>query len=202
MRACRTGPSCRLPGVVCFIVGFLFGLPALRLEGHYLALSTFALAIATPQLLKFHALESWTGGVQGAFVPTFDAPFGLPLAWDQWLYLFSLAVDAILFLAARNLLRGSTGIAIMAIRDHSIAAKSMGINISLYKALTFGVSAMFTGIAGALGALDLRRFVSAGQFSIFLSLSLLVGAVIGGVARRFPARSSAHCSSRLCRISA
>jgi branched-chain amino acid transport system permease protein len=167
-------------GVVCFIVGFLFGLPALRLEGHYLALSTFALAIATPQLLKFHALESWTGGVQGAFVPTFDAPFGLPLRWDQWLYLFSLAVAAILFFAARNLLRGSTGIAIMAIRDHPIAAKSMGINISLYKALTFGVSAMFTGIAGALGAL-VAQFVSPDSFSIFLSLSLLVGAVIGGV---------------------
>ena len=169
-----------IAGVVCFIVGFLFGLPALRLEGHYLALSTFALAIATPQLLKFHALESWTGGVQGAFVPTFDAPFGLPLRWDQWLYLFSLAVAVILFLAARNLLRGSTGIAIMAIRDHPIAAKSMGINISLYKALTFGVSAMFTGIAGALGAL-VAQFVSPDSFSIFLSLSLLVGAVIGGV---------------------
>ena len=53
----------------------------------YLALSTFALAMATPQLLKFRALEKWTGGVQGTFVPTFDAPFGLPLAWDQWLYL-------------------------------------------------------------------------------------------------------------------
>src|SRR4051812_27576868 len=124
-------------GIVCFVVGFLFGLPALRLEGHYLALSTFALAVATPQLLKFHALEKWTGGVQGTFVPGFAAPLGLPLAWDQWLYLFSLFIAAILFLIAWNLLRGSTGIAITAIRDHPIAAKTMGINISLYKSLTF-----------------------------------------------------------------
>ena len=168
-------------GIVCFIVGFLFGLPALRLEGQYLALSTFALAVATPQLLKFHALEKWTGGVQGTFVPTFAAPLGLPLAWDQWLYLFSLFIAAGLFLVARNLLSGSTGIAITAVRDHPIAAKTMGINISLYKSLTFGVSAMYTGIAGALGAL-VAQFVSPDSFTIFLSLSLLVGAVIGGVA--------------------
>lgn len=175
-----------IAGAVCFVIGFLFGLPALRLEGHYLALSTFALAVATPQLLKFHALEKWTGGVQGAFVPGFEAPFGLPLAWDQWLYLFSLIIAALLFLIAWNLLRGSTGIAITAIRDHPIAAKSMGINISLYKTMTFGVSAMFTGIAGALGAL-VAQFVSPDSFSIFLSLSLLVGAVVGGVASIFGA---------------
>jgi branched-chain amino acid transport system permease protein len=173
-------------GFVCFIVGFLFGLPALRLEGHYLALSTFALAVATPQLLKFHLLEKWTGGVQGSFVPAFEAPFGLPLQWDQWLYLFSLGIAAVHFLFAWNILRGSTGTAIMAIRDHPIAARSMGINISLYKTLTFGVSAMYTGIAGALGAL-VAQFVSPDSFSIFLSLSLLVGAVVGGVASIFGA---------------
>jgi branched-chain amino acid transport system permease protein len=168
-------------GFVCFIVGFLFGLPALRLEGHYLALSTFALAVATPQLLKFHLLEKWTGGVQGSFVPAFEAPFGLPLQWDQWLYLFSLAIAAVLFLFAWNILRGSTGTAITAIRDHPIAARSMGINISLYKTLTFGVSAMYTGIAGALGAL-VAQFVSPDSFSIFLSISFVVGIVIGGIA--------------------
>lgn len=170
-----------ISGGLCLIVGFLFGLPALRLEGHYLALSTFALAVATPQLLKFHALEYWTGGVQGITVATFSAPAGLPLAWDQWLYLVSLAIAAVLFLLAWNLLRGSTGIAIMAIRDNPIAAASMGINISLYKSLTFGVSAMYTGIAGALGAL-VTQFVAPDSFSIFLSLGLLVGSVIGGVA--------------------
>jgi branched-chain amino acid transport system permease protein len=170
-----------IAGVICLLVGFLFGLPALRLEGHYLALSTFALAVATPQLLKFRLLEPWTGGVQGTYVPAFKAPFGLPLAWDQWLYLLSLAFAIVLFVLARNLLRSNTGTAIIAIRDHPIAAASMGINISLYKSLTFGVSAMYTGIAGALGAL-VAQFVSPDSFSIFVSLGFLVGSVIGGVA--------------------
>jgi branched-chain amino acid transport system permease protein len=170
-----------IAGVICLAVGFLFGLPALRLEGHYLALSTFALAVATPQLLKFRSLESWTGGVQGTYVPSFKAPFGLPLAWDQWLYLLALLFAVVLFVLARNLLRGNTGTAIIAIRDHPIAAASMGINISLYKSVTFGVSAMYTGIAGALGAL-VAQFVSPDSFSIFLSLGFLVGSVIGGVA--------------------
>jgi branched-chain amino acid transport system permease protein len=170
-----------IAGLICLAVGFLFGLPALRLEGHYLALSTFALAVATPQLLKFRLLEHWTGGVQGTYVSGFKAPFGLPLAWDQWLYLISLAFAVALFVLARNLLRGNTGTAIIAIRDHPIAAASMGINIALYKSVTFGVSAMYTGIAGALGAL-VAQFVSPDSFSIFLSLGFLVGSVIGGVA--------------------
>ena len=170
-----------IAGAICLAAGFLFGLPALRLEGHYLALSTFALAVATPQLLKFRLLEHWTGGVQGTYVSGFKAPFGLPLAWDQWLYLMSLAFAVVLFVLARNLLRGNTGTAIIAIRDHPVAAASMGINIALYKSLTFGVSAMYTGIAGALGAL-VAQFVSPDSFSIFLSLGFLVGSVIGGVA--------------------
>jgi branched-chain amino acid transport system permease protein len=167
-------------GVVCLVAGFLFGLPALRLEGLYLALSTFALAVATPQLLKFRGFEPWTGGVQGIYVMPIDAPFGLPLKGDQWLYLVALAVAVVLFVLARNLLRGSTGIAITAIRDHPIAAASMGIDVALYKSLTFGVSAMYTGIAGALGAL-VAQFVAPDSFSFLLSLSFLVGSVIGGV---------------------
>jgi branched-chain amino acid transport system permease protein len=167
-------------GLVCLIVGFLFGLPALRLEGLYLALSTFALAVATPQLLKFRGIEHWTGGVQGIYVTPPDAPFGLPLKPDQWLYLMALCIAVLLFFGAWNLLRGSTGIAITAIRDHPIAAASMGINVALYKSLTFGVSAMYTGIAGALGAL-VTQFVAPDSFTFLLSLSFLVGSVVGGV---------------------
>jgi branched-chain amino acid transport system permease protein len=169
-----------IAGAICLIVGFLFGLPALRLEGLYLALSTFALAVATPQLLKFRGVEHWTGGVQGVYVPVPNAPFGLPLAADQWLYLLALGIAALLFLVAWNLLRGSTGIAITAIRDHPIAAASMGIDVALYKSVTFGVSAMYTGIAGALGAM-VTQFVAPDSFSFLLSLSFLVGSVIGGV---------------------
>src|SRR5580704_19661264 len=71
-------------GLVCLVSGFLFGLPALRLEGIYLALATFALAIAAPQILKFSPLERWPGGVQGIVIVKPAPPFGLPLNADQW----------------------------------------------------------------------------------------------------------------------
>lgn len=167
--------------VVCLVVGFLFGLPALRLEGHYLALATFALALAVPQMLKHKSIEYWTGGVQGIVIIKPDPPFGLPFSQDQWLYYFTLFVAVILFVCAWNLLRGRTGRALVAIRDHSMAAGTMGINTALYKSLTFGVSAMYTGVAGALGAIAIQ-FVAPDSFTILLSISLLVGVVIGGLA--------------------
>ena len=68
-----------IAAAVCFIVGYLFGLPALKLEGHYLALATFALALAVPQILKYKWLEGMTGGVQGIVLSKPEAPFGLPL---------------------------------------------------------------------------------------------------------------------------
>ncbi|HSF02003.1 MAG TPA: branched-chain amino acid ABC transporter permease, partial [Solirubrobacterales bacterium] len=111
-------------GVLCLVAGFLFGIPALRLEGLYLALATFALALAIPQILKY--FEHWTGGSQGIVLSKPAAPFGLPLSPDQWLYLLSLAALIVLFVLARNLLAGRTGRAIMAIRDHPIAAEAMG----------------------------------------------------------------------------
>src|SRR5882672_10294762 len=81
-------------GAVCLVAGFLFGLPALRLEGLYLALATFALGVAMPQLLKYHALEKWTGGVQGIVIakpepPAFLVNAGLPLNPERWLYFFT-----------------------------------------------------------------------------------------------------------------
>ena len=84
-------------GVVCFISGFLFGLPALRLRGHYLALATFALAVAMPQILKYKHIEHWTGGVQGIVIIKPDPPFGLKVTPDQWLYLFTLAILVVMF---------------------------------------------------------------------------------------------------------
>ena len=168
-------------GAICFGAGFLFGFPALRLEGLYLALATFALAVATPQILKSGHLAPLTGGVQGIVILKPDPPFGLPLSQDQWLYLFTLGVAAVLFWCAWNLLRGRSGRAIKAIRDHPIAAGAMGIDQALYKTLTFGVSAFYTGVAGALGALVIQ-FVAPDSFTVFLSITLLVGVVVGGLA--------------------
>ena len=166
---------------VCFIAGFLFGLPALRLEGLYLALATFALGVAMPQLLKYHSLERWTGGVQGIVIQKPDAPFGIPLNPDRWLYFFTLAVTIVMFVLAWNLLRGRVGRALIAIRDQHVAAEAMGVHGALYKSAAFGVSALYTGVAGALGAIAVQ-FVAPDSFNIFLSLVLLVGIVVGGLA--------------------
>ena len=165
--------------VICLVAGFLFGIPALRLEGLYLALATFALALAIPQILKY--FEHWTGGSQGIVLSKPEAPWGLPLTPDQWLYFVALAVMLGLFLLARNLLGGRTGRAIVAIRDNPIAAQAMGINTALYKSLTFGVSAAYTGVAGALSAVVVA-FVAPDTFNVFLSLTFLVGIVVGGLA--------------------
>jgi len=167
--------------IVCGIVGFAVGLPALRLEGHYLALTTFALAVAIPQILKYHGLEDWTGGVQGIVISKPDPPFGLPLSPDQWLYLFTLAIGVALFLVAWNLVRGRIGRAMQAIRDHSLAAEAMGIHLALFKTRTFAASAMFAGIAGSLGAIAVQ-FVAPDSFTILVSITLFVGLVVGGVA--------------------
>ena len=166
-------------GVLCLVAGFLFGIPALRLEGLYLALATFALALAVPQILKY--FEEWTGGSQGIVLSKPKPPWGLPLSPDQWLYVFTLAILIVLFVLAHNLLGGRTGRAIVAIRDNPIAAEAMGINTALYKSLTFGVSAGYTGVAGALSAIAIA-FVAPDSFNIFLSITFLVGVVVGGLA--------------------
>jgi branched-chain amino acid transport system permease protein len=166
--------------VVCAAFGFLIGLPALRLAGLYLALTTFALAVAVPQLLKHDALEPWTGGVQGLVIDKPDPPFGLDMSPDQWLYVFSLFVGGLLFLLAWNIVRGRIGRAMMAIRDHALAAEAMGIDIALLKTRTFALSALYTGVAGSLGAIVVQ-FVAPDSFGIFVSIYFFVGLVVGGV---------------------
>ena len=170
-----------IAGVVCAVAGFLFGLPALRLEGLYLSLATFALGVALPQILKYKGIEHWTGGAQGIVITKPDAPEWSGVSQDQWLYFVALAVAVLMFALGWNLLRGRIGRAMVAIRDQPIAAQAMGVNTSMVKAMTFGVSALYTGVSGALGAIAIQ-FVAPDSFTIFLSISLVVGIVIGGLA--------------------
>lgn len=166
----------------CFVFGFLFGLPALRLEGIYLALATFALAIATPQIIKFEPIAAYTGGVQGLqfFDVNPELPFGIPVEPDGVRFYFTFAVMLVMFFLAFSLVNSRTGRAMKAIRDNPIAAKVTGINLSLFKSLTFGVSALFTGVAGALSAI-LDQSVAPDTYTIALSISLFLGMVVGGV---------------------
>lgn len=166
--------------VTCLVVGYLIGLPALRLEPLYLALVTFAVAVAVPQLLKYKGLEQWTGGVQGLMVDKPAAPAFLRIDDDQWLYLLTLLCGTLLLVLAHNLVRGRIGRALMAIKEHPIAADTMGIDAPRYKSVTFGISALFTGVAGALAALA-SQFVSPETYSFFLSITILVGSVVGGM---------------------
>ena len=169
-----------IAALVCFVTGFLFGLPALRLSGVYLALATFALATAMPQILKLGYFEPWTGGVQGLVTTKPDAPFGLPISPDTWLYYLTLAFSLAIYAAAANLLSSRTGRAMMAIRDNEIAASAMGVDVALYKTLAFGISAAVTGIAGALGAIAIQ-FVAPDGYTFQLSIALFLGMVVGGV---------------------
>src|SRR6202012_1667163 len=188
------------------ILGFLFGLPALGLSGVYLALATFALATAMPQLLKLGYFEKWTGGVQGLVVDKPDAPewiegvlkwgdgplnalrhlfkiqpdIHLKISQDMWLYYFTLAVTIAIYLGSVNLLRSRSGRAFMSIRDNEIAASAMGVDVALYKTLAFGVSAGVTGIAGGLGAIAVQ-FVAPDSYTITLAIQLFLGMVVGGV---------------------
>ena len=171
--------------LVCLAAGILMGFPALRLDGHYLALATFALAMAIPQLLKYKGIEDYTGGVQGIVLdkplPRFEMEFlGKELSEDRWMYYLVLIVAVLMFWLANNLVKGRIGRAIVAIRDQPIAAGALGVNLTAVKTLTFGVSAAYTGVAGALGAIAVS-YVAPDSFHTFLSISFLVGAVVGGL---------------------
>ena len=170
-----------IASALCFSAGFLFGFPALRFGGLYLALATFALAVATPQILSYKGFDAYTGGSQGLLLLKPHAPFGLRLSVDQWLYLVCLLCAAALYWVARNLVRGRVGRALIAIRDQPIAAETMGVNAALYKTICFGISALYAGLAGGLSAIVVG-FVSPESFGLYLSLAFLVGIVVGGLA--------------------
>jgi len=168
-------------GVACLVAGFAFGWPTLRLGGMHFAMATFALGAVLPIVAKSTGLEAWTGGSQGMALDQPVVPLGLPLSFDEWMFLYTLFVLVLSFAAAANLLSGRIGRAIVAIRDQPIAAAAMGIHADYYKSAALGISAMFTGIAGALAAIALQ-YVAPGLYGIFLSFGFLVGVAVGGLA--------------------
>jgi branched-chain amino acid transport system permease protein len=156
---------------VCFVIGLLVGLPALRLSGVYLALATFALAVSVPQLpLQWSKFLGGSGGVQSATTVS-----------HRWLYGAAWTASAILFVLAWLILRGRVGRAFRAIRDSEIAAVSSGIELPIYKTLAFGISAAYAGVAGALFVLATNGFAQPSEFGVLLSLQLLVGAAVAGL---------------------
>jgi branched-chain amino acid transport system permease protein len=177
-----------LAGLVAGAAGIVFGIPALRLRGAYLALATFALPVVLPFIIKkfdhftggsrglqFFGNEHYTGkGFQDVHV------LGRALSFNDWLYYLCWTIAVVLFVAAWALLQGKVGRGFRAIRDSEVTAVSSGINASLYKAGAFGISAFYAGVAGSLLAI-VDFSVSPSTFPLVLSLYLVIGAVVAGL---------------------
>ncbi len=165
-----------LGGLVAGVVGFLFGFPALRLAGVYLALATFAFALIVPSVAI--AMGEFTGGTAGILLDLPTSPVGA-LTPDKWLYFVTWAIALVLFVGAVLFVNGKRGRALRAVRDNELAAISSGVSLSRYKTLAFGVSAFYAGVAGSLYAI-LNFIVTPGTFPVTLSILLLAGLVVGG----------------------
>jgi branched-chain amino acid transport system permease protein len=183
-------PTVGAAAVVCFAVGVVVGLPALRIKGLYLALVTLAVAALFP--LALEEFSSFTGGGSGLALTSPQLYRGRlrdrtvqwvsptdRLAPDQWKYFIFLAVTVVVFVLAANLVKSRTGRSLVAIRDNDVAAEVSGIDVSRTKVLTFGISAAIAGIGGAMYALNNGR-VNPTSFTLTLSIYFLVAVVVGG----------------------
>ena len=169
--------------VLCFLLGVVVGLPALRISGVYLALVTLALATLYPLVIEKYS--DITGGSTGIKVPDFEPPaWAGDMAEDQWAYYVLLGFAVVTFVLVRNLIRSRVGRAIIAIRDDETAAEVLGVNLAFYKVITFGVSAMIAGLGGSLIVMNTAVLdrVSPGQYTITRSIEFLAALVIGGAA--------------------
>jgi branched-chain amino acid transport system permease protein len=182
-----------IAGLVAGIAGVLFGIPALRLSGLYLALATFAVAVALPSVLR--RAETLTGGSSG--INLFGLPqvtghsisttvLGRELTYNDWLYYLCWTVAVVMLGLAWLLLRGRTGRALRAIRDSEVAAAASGVHLPTYKTLAFGVSAFYAGVAGSLFALAIGFVNPNSPDPVSLSIFLLVGVVVGGLGSLWP----------------
>ena len=194
-----------IAGLIAGFAGFLFGYPALRLTGLYLALATFAIAVAAPAIVR--RFPGFTGG--GGGINFFDVEgrtkseittdpitfeqvespisvLGLEIpSFNEWLYYLCWSIALVLFAAMWLLLRGRFGRTLRAVRDSELAAASSGVNLARYKTLAFGISAFYAGVAGSLLAIA-TTFVNPDAFGINLSIFLLVGVVVGGLGSLWP----------------
>lgn len=170
-------PAFIASGVVAAAVGFIIGLPALRLTGLYLAIATMAFSFIVEEILI--RWESLTRGNAGLSIDS--ASIG-PLTFDterSFYYLVFVVVLVTIF-AIRNIIRSPSGRAMIAIRDSEIAAQSMGISLAKYKTLSFSISAFIAGIAGSLYAYKMS-FINPASFGIGLSIEFLALVIIGGL---------------------
>jgi branched-chain amino acid transport system permease protein len=162
--------------LIAALFGFLLGLPALRLEGPYLAIATLGFGLTITRIIG--RLEFF-GGRQGLHAP--DLVIGpWQLDSDRDFYYLLMVITVVMTLMARNLIKTRVGRAFIAIRDADIAAETMGVNLLFYKTLSFAVSAFYTGVAGGLFAFVLR-FIEPEVFTLLMSIMFLAMVVVGGL---------------------
>lgn len=172
--------SLPLAGLFAGVVGAIIAIPALRMSGIYLAIATLAMGVIAEDVIIL--LHDYTGGIEGTFVNPIQL-FGLEIerySTPDLFYWVCLAVTIVVTVGYANLLRSSTGRAFVAIRDSEISARAMGINVALFKTISFGISCFITGIAGALLA-HFLGFFNYEAFLILISIQLLLQVVIGGM---------------------
>jgi len=171
--------------LLCFATGLLVGLPSLRIRGINLALVTLALAVAFPELVD--RFPGFTGGQIGLDISVFQL---LPPHWTgisvadrfQYYYWLSAGLLAIVLVLCATLTRSRAGLAMRAVRDRETAAAAMGVNLAWTKMATFGLSGAITGVAGGIFAIYLGSLSADSSFTLTLSITLITGLVIGGVA--------------------
>ncbi|RCX32314.1 branched-chain amino acid ABC transporter permease [Thioalbus denitrificans] len=169
--------SIPLAGVLTTAVGMIVGVPAGRIKGLYLAIATLASQFI---LEDFFARAEWfTGGSSGSLANSISL-FGYSMSSDQSYFYVVLFFVVVMFLFGANLLRTRDGRAFVAVRDHYLSAEIMGINLTKYRILSFGISSFYAGIGGALYGHYLG-FVSAEGFTILLSIQFLGMVIIGGL---------------------
>jgi ABC-type branched-subunit amino acid transport system permease subunit len=178
--------SLQWPFVICVtvsafftaIVGYLLGLPCLRLSGLYLAMATLGFTLIVQEMLL--QLAVITHGSEGMSVPAASI-LGFTFDSDYRKYYLLFGVTIVMLILTRNLIRGRTGRAFLAIRENERAAEAMGVNLAQYKTIAFAISALYTGLAGALSAF-LVGFLDPQEFSFFLSIQFITIIILGGLA--------------------
>lgn len=169
--------------LVCFVVGLVVGIPALRIRGLYLAMVTLALGVAFPEVVA--RLSGLTGGAEGM---TIRRTLLRPPDWsgftlgekDAWLYWLTIVLLLATFVVVRNIVRSRYGLAMHAVRQDEVAASASGINVAAIKLVSFGVSGAITGLAGSLFAMYIGSLFAEGSFTVLAGITLLIGLVLGG----------------------
>lgn len=192
---------------VCLLLGILFGVPALRIKGLYLALVTLGLAATFPAIVQLDVLRDHTNGAGGKIVDAdLEPPAWLPLdaiaealqtvplagrffgdgaLSDReegriWTFAIMVLVAIICFTLVSNLIRSRPGRALRAIRDDETSAAAVGVNLSLHKTVSFGIASALGGVGGMIYVAELG-IASPGDFTQMLSIFFVVGLVVGGV---------------------